>query len=282
MFDFLKTRYQKIKRIFFPGELTAERKEELEQTLYEADLGSTVVQELIDSIDEKDISNSLKKKALEILQAPPITSVESINSPHVILMIGVNGAGKTTTTAKLANHYQKLGKKVLVAAADTFRAGAIEQLDVWAKKLNLDIVKGRQGADPSSVIFDALESGKSKKADIVIVDTAGRLESKEHLMKELDKIYRVMKKFDPTAPHEVLLVLDATLGQNIKDQALNFHKYSPITGFVVTKLDGSSKGGIILRLYREMGIKTKWIGLGEAADDLLSFDAERYVEALFS
>ncbi|MBM3201991.1 MAG: signal recognition particle-docking protein FtsY, partial [Chlamydiae bacterium] len=134
----------------------------------------------------------------------------------------------------------------------------------------------------SSVIFDALESGKSKKADIVIVDTAGRLESKEHLMKELDKIYRVMKKFDPTAPHEVLLVLDATLGQNIKDQALNFHKYSPITGFVVTKLDGSSKGGIILRLYREMGIKTKWIGLGEAADDLLSFDAERYVEALFS
>ncbi|MBM3202140.1 MAG: signal recognition particle-docking protein FtsY, partial [Chlamydiae bacterium] len=146
MFDFLKTRYQKIKRIFFPGELTAERKEELEQTLYEADLGSTVVQELIDSIDEKDISNSLKKKALEILQAPPITSVESTNSPHVILMIGVNGAGKTTTTAKLANHYQKLGKKVLVAAADTFRAGAIEQLDVWAKKLNLDIVKGRQGA----------------------------------------------------------------------------------------------------------------------------------------
>lgn len=300
MFDFLKTRYQKIKntlgkkiRGLFSKPLNEETLEELEQILYEADLGSTVIQELIESIQDyyrknpkasqDDLLEALQKKALTILMEPPsvISTHPKSGHPKVILMIGINGSGKTTTAAKLASYYQDQGKTVLFAAGDTFRAAAADQLEIWAKRLKLDVVRGLSGADPSSVIFDALKSAHAKNIDIVIADTAGRLDSKVDLMKELDKIYRVIKKFDPDAPHEVLLVLDGNLGQNAKEQALTFHKYAPITGFVVSKLDGSAKGGVILGLYREMGIPVKWIGVGESKDDLVAFDAENYVEALF-
>lgn len=300
MFDFLKTRYQKIKntlgkkiRGLFSKPLNEETLEELEQILYEADLGSAVIQELIESIQDyyrknpkasqDDLLEALEKKALTILMEPPsvISTHPKPGHPKVILMVGINGSGKTTTAAKLASYYQDQGKTVLFAAGDTFRAAAADQLEIWANRLKLDVVRGLSGADPSSVIFDALKSAHARKIDIVIADTAGRLDSKVDLMKELDKIYRVIKKFDPDAPHEVLLVLDGNLGQNAKEQAITFHKYAPITGFVVSKLDGSAKGGVILGLYREMGIPVKWIGVGESKDDLVSFDAENYVEALF-
>jgi fused signal recognition particle receptor len=301
MFDFLKTRYQKIKNTLgkkigalFSKPLSEETLEELEQILYEADLGSAVIQELIESIQDyyrkhpkasqNDLIKVLEKKALTILQEPPtVTSIQAKSDhPQIILMVGINGSGKTTTVAKLASYYQKQGKKVLIAAGDTFRAAAADQLEIWAERLKLQIVRGLAGADPSSVIFDALKSAIAKKIDIVIADTAGRLDSKIDLMKELDKIYRVIKKFDPDAPHEVLLVIDGNLGQNVKEQALTFHKYAPVTGFVVSKLDGSAKGGVILGLYREMGIPVKWIGVGEGAEDLVIFDPENYVEALFT
>lgn len=283
MFDFLKSRYQKIKSILF-GKVP---RENLEELLYEADLGSAVIQELMQTVEDhpkatdEELMILLQKQALAILEEPPSIPATTFHKPFIILLTGVNGSGKTTTAAKLAAHYQKLGKKVLVAAGDTFRAAATEQLEIWAKRLEFELVKGRSGADPSSVIFDALKSSEAKGIDVVIADTAGRLDSKIDLMKELDKIYRVMKKFDLDAPHEVLLVLDATFGQNAKEQALTFHKYAPLTGFVVSKLDGSAKGGALLGLYREMGIPIKWIGTGEGVEDLVEFNPRQYVEALF-
>ncbi len=266
--------------------------EQLEQILYEADLGSACVNSFVSYLqkelrlkptqDIRIILELLQKKSLEILSTPPECkpTLPSHEEPLVILIVGINGSGKTTSLAKLALAYQKEGKKVLVGAGDTFRAAAIDQLNMWAEKLNIDIVSSKPGADPSSVAFDAIAAAKARKADVVLLDTAGRLQNKTDLMLELEKIRKTCKKIYPQAPHETLLVLDATHGQNALDQARTFHRYVPLTGIILTKLDGSAKGGIILSLYEEMKVPIRWIGVGEKAEDLLPFDPASYVDAL--
>ena len=304
MLGFLKNRFQKVKnalsktRSALGFRLNAlmgrpwdnETFDMLEQILYEADLGGECAQEFIEklkselrfkpSMDFASITELLKKQALTVL---PSTQAQPMNQhPHVILVVGVNGSGKTTTIAKLANNFKKEGKKVIVAAGDTFRAGAIDQLSHWAEKLGVDIVKSKPGADPSGVAFDAMNAATSRGADVVIIDTAGRLQNKTDLMQELEKVRRILHKHTPGSPHQTLLVLDATTGQNAVDQAETFHKFTPLTGLVLTKLDGSAKGGIVLAIYKKLHIPILWVGLGEGEDDLMAFDPQEYVEALFA
>ena len=204
-----------------------------------------------------------------------------LHSPEVILVVGVNGVGKTTTIAKLANHYKQQGKSVILAAADTFRAAASEQLTIWAERVGVPIVKHQEGADPAAVVFDALASAKARQADIVIVDTAGRLHTKTNLMEELKKIGRVADRQVPGAPHQTLLILDGTTGQNAVSQAKLFGQAVPITGIVVTKLDGTAKGGVVISVKEELGVPVRWIGIGEKMDDLKPFNATDFANALF-
>lgn len=304
MLSFFKNRFQKVKdaltktRSALGFRLKAlmgkpwdeETFDQLEQILYEADLGGACAEDFIDylrselrlkpSHDFVSIIQLLKQKALSILSDVKPTSFQT-ESPHVILVVGVNGSGKTTSIAKLAHNYAKQGKKVLVAAGDTFRAGAIDQLIHWAEKLGVDIIKSKPGGDPSGVAFDALSAAKARGSDIVIIDTAGRLQNKTDLMQELEKIRRICQKHTPSSPHETLLVLDATTGQNAIDQAEVFHKFTPLTGIVLTKLDGSAKGGIVLAIYKKLGIPVQWVGVGEGQEDLMPFEPEDYVDALF-
>ncbi|MBM3198743.1 MAG: signal recognition particle-docking protein FtsY [Chlamydiae bacterium] len=306
MFTFLKTGYQKVKqalgktRSFLGGRIQSllgrpwdeSTLEELEQILYEADLGTHCVEEMLSylkstlrfssQVDIEQILDNLKQKSLDILQSPPKITPTPQTTPRVYLIVGINGSGKTTTIAKLALHYKQQGKKVLVGAGDTFRAGAIHQLGVWAERLGVDIVRASQGADPSSVAFDAVQAAVTRDIDIVLLDTAGRLQNKEGLMQELEKTKRSCAKVLPGSPQETLLILDATTGQNAIDQAHTFHKYVPLTALILTKLDGSAKGGIILSIYKELGIPIRFIGVGEQAEDLIPFDSKTYVEALFA
>jgi fused signal recognition particle receptor len=201
--------------------------------------------------------------------------------PWVIIFLGVNGVGKTTTIGKLAAQYQRDGKKVLLVAADTFRAAAIEQLDIWAQRVGVEIVKHRPGADPSAVVFDGMQAAKKRAADVVLIDTAGRLHTKVHLLEELKKIRRVIAREQPDAPHETLLVLDASTGQNGLQQARIFKEATDINGIVLTKLDGTAKGGVIISIQEELGVPVKYIGVGEDVDDLQPFEPERFVQALF-
>lgn len=260
--------------------------EDLERILYESDLGTACAIEFTEYVSRKakepeQILDLMKEYAHKLLSTPPQTPAPKEGSPHVILIVGVNGSGKTTSCAKLAQMYRQENKSVLLAAGDTFRAAAIEQLTSWADKIGVDIVKGRPKGDPSSVIFDALTAAKARGTDVVIADTAGRLQSKKELMHELAKIKRVCEKVVPDSPHEILLVLDATTGQNAVDQARTFNEFTPLTGLILTKLDGSAKGGVVLSIYRELGIPINFIGLGEGMDDLTPFDANDYIEALF-
>jgi fused signal recognition particle receptor len=218
---------------------------------------------------------------LEVLQAADRPEARVAQPPLVIMMVGVNGAGKTTTTGKLARRLQGDGKRVLMAAADTFRAAAIEQLAVWADRADTDIIRQSQGADPSAVIFDALQAGKARKTDVVIIDTAGRLHNKENLMLELDKMHRTAGRVVPGAPHEVYLVLDATTGQNGLEQARKFTESGGVTGIVLTKLDGTAKGGIAIAIARELNVPIRYVGVGEKVTDLLPFDPEQYIASLF-
>jgi len=276
---------QKIRSLFSktPDDTTFEH---LEQLFYEADLGSSMARELVDKVKiqaKKDAHPDtllafLKTELLKIF--PPTHPLDYKDSPHVILMVGVNGSGKTTSLAKLASHFQKAGKSVLIAAGDTFRAAAVEQLETWAKKLNISLIKSQPGSDPSSVAFDAIAAAKARHIDIVLIDTAGRLHTKTDLMQELSKIRRVIQKQLPQAPQETLLVLDATIGQNAIDQARIFHQFTPITGIILTKLDGSSKGGIAAAIQKEMAIPIQWIGTGEGDEDLSHFKSEDYVNSL--
>lgn len=278
-------------RTIFSKPLDEETLDELEQTLFEANLGSTLTCEFIEYIrsyarkthGEKNFVQAIKHHATEILQKTPHTQSKKVTTiPKVILIVGVNGSGKTTSAAKLANIYKNAGKNVLLAAGDTFRAAAIEQLQTWSKRLHIDCIKGKRGGDSSATIFDALNAAIARHHDIVIADTAGRLQSKTDLMQELSKITRVIKKVIPEAPHEIYLVLDATTGQNAIDQAKTFHTFTPLTGLIVTKLDGSTKGGIILPIYHLLAIPVHYIGIGEEIDDLIPFDPKSYIDVLFT
>jgi fused signal recognition particle receptor len=277
-------------RALFKSPLTDEAYEKLEQILFEADIGSLIATEMIanlkkfvkshpDSTPEALIAH-MREEAKAILSLPPKIN-QSTGNPHVILVVGINGSGKTTSIAKLGNHYKQEGKKVLIAAGDTFRAAAIDQLALWAEKLKIDIVKSKPGSDPSSVAFDALSAAVARGIDVVIVDTAGRLQNKTDLMHELEKICRVCAKVIPNAPHEVLLTIDATTGQNGVEQAKIFNQFTSLSGIILTKLDGSAKGGVVLPIYQETRVPILWVGTGEAQDDLVPFDQESYLSGLF-
>lgn len=264
--------------------------EELEEILITADVGVNTTMDIIESLREKikskgitnpmDVREELKNIVEEILTNENST-LDVETSPTIILMVGVNGVGKTTTIGKLANRYKAEGKKVLLAAGDTFRAAAIEQLEVWAGRSNVDIIKHQEGADPGAVIFDAIKAAKARKTDLLICDTAGRLHNKTNLMNELGKVFKIVDREFPEAKREVLLVVDATTGQNAVSQAKTFKEVADITGIVLTKLDGTAKGGVVLAVKSEVDVPVKLIGVGESVEDLQDFDAKAFSDALF-
>lgn len=283
----LIARYRKVDEDFF---------EELEEVLISADVGVMTVMDLIDELkmevkrqnikDTKEVKNVISEKLVEIYYGDDTEEVEELrlqeNDLTVMLVVGVNGVGKTTSIGKLAYQLKQEGKKVVLAAGDTFRAGAIEQLDEWGEKAGVDVVKQNAGSDPAAVIFDGIKAAKSRGADVLICDTAGRLQNKVNLMNELSKVKRVIEREVPDAPHEVLLVLDATTGQNAMNQAKTFTETTDVTGIVLTKLDGTAKGGIVLAVRNELQIPVKFVGLGEQVNDLQTFDANAFVYGLFA
>lgn len=264
--------------------------DELEETLITSDVGMATTEKLIAGLRKgvrraeinspTDVKNFLSNQIREILTEEESDFV-SVKPPHVILMIGVNGAGKTTTIGKLAAYYGSQGKRVMMAAADTFRAGAIDQLEIWAQRTGAAFVKHSEGSNPSSVALDAARSAVAQNIDVLLVDTAGRLQNKFNLMEELKKINRILGKGIHGAPHEVLLVLDATTGQNALRQAELFSQTAGITGIVLTKLDGTAKGGMIIGIKEQLNIPVKWVGVGERLDDLRPFNAKEFADALF-
>ena len=265
--------------------------DDLEEVLITGDIGLETTMKIIDSlkaeVKAEFITNPNKVKSkLKRLMVEAVDKQErhkiSESYPVVILVIGINGGGKTTTIGKIANMYKKQGKKVMLAAADTFRAAAIEQLEVWGKRADVQVIKHGEGSDPAAVVFDALQAAKARRTELVIVDTAGRLQTKSNLMQELEKIYRVIGREVPGAPHETLLVLDAGTGQNAISQAELFSQAAPVTGVVLTKLDGTAKGGVTIGITAQLDIPIKWIGVGEGIDDLRPFHAEDFVNALFA
>ena len=263
--------------------------DDLEATMLTGDLGpkttTYLMKEIRRGVTEGIINNTnevmpfMEERITEMLGAQE--EVLELHKPEVILVVGVNGVGKTTTIAKLAHYYAEQGKKVIIAAGDTFRAAASEQLSIWADRVGVSIVKHKEGADPAAVVFDACASAVAKEADLVIVDTAGRLHTKVNLMEELKKIGRVADKQIPGAPHQTLLVLDGTTGQNAVSQAKLFGEAVPVTGIVVTKLDGTAKGGVVISIKEELGVPVRWIGVGEQMDDLRPFNAKEFANALF-
>ncbi|MDQ6760001.1 MAG: signal recognition particle-docking protein FtsY [Acidobacteriota bacterium] len=272
-------------------EIDAEVLEELEYTLITADIGVRTTTEILESIrqrvdrrmvaDTGEIKQMIRQHLMEVLEASERPMPRVLQPPAVVLVVGVNGSGKTTTIGKLANRFKAEGHSVLLCAADTFRAAAIEQLEIWGGRTGSDVIRQSAGADPSAVLFDALQAAKARKVDYVIVDTAGRLHNKANLMAELEKMKRTAVKVIPSAPHEVLLVLDATTGQNGLEQARKFTESSGVTGIVLTKLDGTAKGGIVIAIVRELNLPIRYIGVGEKADDLLPFEPEQFVASLF-
>ena len=283
----LVARYRKVDEDFF---------EELEDVLLQADVGFETVMELMDKLrfevqrknikDTDGIQTIISEKLVEIYEAGEENLTELSIQPKgeltVILFVGVNGVGKTTTIGKLAHRLKSEGKTVMLAAGDTFRAGAIDQLQVWGDRVGCEVIKQSEGSDPAAVMYDAIRAAKNRNADVLICDTAGRLQNKVNLMKELEKVHRVISREIPNAPHEVLLALDATTGQNALVQAQMFKEVTNVTGIVLTKLDGTAKGGIVLAIRNKLHIPVKFVGLGEKMDDLQPFDAERYVYGLFA
>ena len=260
--------------------------EALEELLIEADVGVAAASRIVEALRSRltagpvNLREELKREILRILDAAG-TPLNTGASPKVVLVVGVNGTGKTTTVGKLAQLMQSDGHSVLVCAADTFRAAAVEQLEVWARRVDVDIIKAGPGADPASVVFDAVEAGRARQRDVVLVDTAGRLHTRADLMAELEKISRVVSRAVEGAPHEVLLVLDASVGQNGLAQAKVFLESAVVTGIVLTKLDGTAKGGIALAIAEELRLPIRYVGVGEGLGDLLPFSAEEYVDGLF-
>ena len=264
--------------------------EELEEILITADVGVNTTMDIIDKLRDKIKENKITepsgvkaelKNIIEEILTNENSTLNVEKSPTIILMVGVNGVGKTTTIGKLANRYKQEGKKVLLAAGDTFRAAAIEQLEVWAGRSNVDIIKHQEGADPGAVVFDAIKAAKARKVDLLICDTAGRLHNKANLMNELGKVFKIVDREFPEANKEVLLVVDATTGQNAVVQAKTFKEVADITGIVLTKLDGTAKGGVVLAVKSEVDVPVKLIGVGEKVEDLQDFDAKAFSEALF-
>lgn len=286
-----KNLVDRVESIFRGRKIDAETMEELEEALIAADLGIRAAAEIVgflrDKAEKGEINNTdnvreyLKEEMITML-GPSRPLNLTVEKPFVILAVGVNGVGKTTTIGKLAGRFISEGKSVLLAAADTFRAAAIEQLEIWAKRTGAQIVKHQGGADPAAVAFDAIEAAKARNIDVVIVDTAGRLHTKSPLMEELKKVKRVIDKALPGAPHETLLVVDATTGQNALRQAEIFNSATGVTGIALTKLDGTAKGGIVFAISRDLGIPIRIIGVGEGIEDLRDFDTEEFVRALFS
>jgi fused signal recognition particle receptor len=267
--------------------------DELEGLLFAADLGTKTSHQLIEGVRQglkrgeleqpERVKEFIKQEILRTLQSgeKPLSIDFSQTKPFVIMVVGVNGVGKTTTLGKIAYQYTSRGKKVLIGAADTFRAAAVEQLEIWAKRANSDLIKQSKGSDPSAVAFDTLHAAKARETDLVFIDTAGRLHTKVNLMEELKKLKRIISRESPGAPHEVLLVLDATNGQNAISQAKFFHEAIGVTGIALTKLDGTAKGGIIVGITEEFRIPIRYIGVGEGMDDLREFNASEFVQALF-
>ena len=272
-------------------QIDADLLEELEYTLISADIGVRTATDILERIrqrvDRKLINDSSELKALmkehllEVLQAVDRPPPEVNEPPAVIMVVGVNGAGKTTSIGKLTQRFKNDGHSVLLCAADTFRAAAIEQLEVWGERTSTEVIRQKQGSDPSAVLFDALQAARARKVSYVIVDTAGRLHTKENLMAELEKMRRTAVRVIPDAPHEVLLVLDGTTGQNGLEQARKFTESSGVTGIILTKLDGTAKGGVIVAIARELGLPIRYVGVGEKIGDLIPFDPEAFVESLF-
>lgn len=280
-------RYRQVDEEFF---------EELEEVLIMADVGVMTVMDLIDDLkfevqrrnikDPKKVNEVISEKLVEIYYDGESKEISDINFQAdeltVILVVGVNGVGKTTSIGKLAAQLKNEGKEVVLAAGDTFRAGAIEQLEEWGERAEVEVIKQAEGSDPAAVIFDGIKAARSRKADVLICDTAGRLQNKVNLMNELEKIQRIIKREIPDAPHEVLLVLDATTGQNALSQAKTFSEVTDVSGIVLTKLDGTAKGGIVLAIKNEMNLPVKLVGFGEGINDLRPFDAEAFVYGLFA
>jgi fused signal recognition particle receptor len=276
----------------------AEVLDSLEEALVGADVGIETTVKIISQIEKRvsrdkyvgtgELNRILKEEVQAVLvDAPQDSAYENYelpagHKPHVILVVGVNGVGKTTTIGKLAHNFSRAGKSVLLGAADTFRAAAVDQLTIWSERTGVAIVKKEMGSDPASVAFDTVNSGVAKNADVIIIDTAGRLHNKAHLMEELTKIKRVMQKVIPDAPHEVMLVLDGSTGQNALEQAKHFTAATDVTALAITKLDGTAKGGVVLAIASQFKIPVKFIGVGEKAEDLLVFDKKQFVDGLFS
>jgi fused signal recognition particle receptor len=264
---------------------------ELEATLISADLGVRTATEVLDAVRAKverrqlhnadELKSHIRQQLLDILKSADRPATAISGEPEVILVVGVNGTGKTTTIGKLASLLRNHGKNVLLCAADTFRAAAIEQLEIWGQRTSTEVIKQKAGADPSAVLFDAAQAARARKMDYLIVDTAGRLHTKSNLMAELEKMRRTAGRVIPGAPHEVLLVLDATTGQNGLEQARQFTNSAGVTGIVLTKLDGTAKGGVVIAIARELGLPIRYVGTGEKADDLIRFDPESFIQSLF-
>jgi fused signal recognition particle receptor len=288
-----ETWVQKIGSIFQNREWDEQSLDEMEENLLTADVGVKATQKLMDTLRglapsgnedlAQDMSSQLQHAMIKLLQdsaAAPKIEALSVR-PWVVLFLGVNGVGKTTTIGKLAAQYKTGGKKVLLVAGDTFRAAAVEQLEAWGRRAGVELIKHRAGSDPSAVVYDGMQAAKSRAVDVLLIDTAGRLHTKVHLIEELKKIRRVIGREQPGAPHETLLVLDATTGQNGLQQAKVFKEATDIDGIVLTKLDGTAKGGVIISIHEELGVPVRYIGVGEDVEDLQPFEAERFVEALF-
>ena len=277
-----------IQGIIGTGKVTDDMLEQLEEHLIKADVGVEAAFALTDALRAHALGKSLSRdqvmkilhdEAARLLTDPPPFVLKG--KPHVILVIGVNGAGKTTTIGKLAHRFRAEGKKVLVAAGDTFRAAAIEQLEAWAQRSGAEFVRHQEGSDPAAVAYDACQAGMARGSDVVIIDTAGRLHNKDHLMEELRKVVRVMKKHDEGFPHDIWLVIDGNTGQNTINQTKVFHKSFPLTGLVVTKLDGTARGGSLLSIASQLKIPIRWVGMGEKVDQLVPFSKAEYVDGLF-
>lgn len=265
--------------------------EEIEERLLLADVGIDTTRRIIDGLrkqakkiaadDSEGLRNALKEELLELLRPAAVPlEIPANKRPFVILMVGVNGSGKTTTIGKLAQRFSKQGLSVMLAAGDTYRAAATEQLQAWGDRNNVPVISQAPGADPAAVIFDALEAARARDIDVVLADTAGRLQNQDNLMRELEKVVRIAGRLDESSPHEKMLVLDASLGQNALNQAIQFHKAIGLTGITMTKLDGGGRGGILLAIADELDVPFRFIGMGEQADDMAPFDAEKFVTAL--